>query len=316
MRRSDGLKPEVDLYSATIAVGATGGMFTIFHAILAVSPEAALERVAARLGPQIAQYASIERGFDPTNPFAQMLVSAPMRKLLSRRRGGSAVAAGSRFRAFSRPAASWITVASGTQRCATPYGVECAFGALAALFEGVDECLRSLSDGLAPVAEAYLEGARGNLIHSRDALRKAVEPDCGARWRVRLERGSAAEQVGDLFPLSWREADFDEPIGYVRPDLGASLMSSARIADLAGRRSFAALLASAIAEHTWLHLATGTSWSCSWPTADALVRALNGGRPFPRLGHRDLRGTVDRDVAVELAELGWRRLSSPGLLSP
>jgi hypothetical protein len=82
MRRSDGLKLEVDLYSATIAVGATGGMFTIFHAMLAVSPEAALERVAARLGPQIAQYASIERGFDPTNPFAQMLVSAPMRKLL------------------------------------------------------------------------------------------------------------------------------------------------------------------------------------------------------------------------------------------
>lgn len=82
MRRSDRLKPEIDLYSATIAVGAAGGMFTIFHAMLASGPEGALARVTERLGPQIAQYASIERGFDPTNPFAQMLVSAPMRKLL------------------------------------------------------------------------------------------------------------------------------------------------------------------------------------------------------------------------------------------
>ena len=207
-----------------------------------------------------------------------------------------------------------MTAASGTHRGAMPYGVECAFGGLGALLEGIDECLRSLSDGVAPIAEVYLEGARGNLIHARDALRKAVEPDCGARWRIRVEKGAAAEQVGDGSPLSWCEADRDEPIGYARADLGACLLGSPRIADLAGRRSFAALLASAIAEHAWLHLASGTSWSCSWPTADALVRALNGGRPFPRLGHRDLRGTVDREVAVELAQLGWRRLTSPGLI--
>ena len=122
-----------------------------------------------------------------------------------------------------------MTAASGTRRCATPYGVECAFGGLGALLEGIDECLRSLSDGLAPVAEVYLEGARGNLIHARDALRKAVEPDCGARWRIRVEKGAAAEQVGDGSPLSWREADRDEPIGYARADLGACLVGSRRI---------------------------------------------------------------------------------------
>jgi hypothetical protein len=205
---------------------------------------------------------------------------------------------------------------ASTLRQATPYGVECAFRSLGALFEGLDECLRSLPDGLAPVAATYLEGARGNLIHAREALRKAVEPDDGARWRIRVERGAFTEQVGDGSPLSSREADRDEPIGYKRPDLGASLMLSARLAELATRRSFAALLASALAEHAWLHLPTGTSWSCSWPTADALVRAINGGRPFPRLGHRDLRGTIDRDVAGEMAELGWRRLSSPMLMQP
>jgi hypothetical protein len=73
---------ELDLYSATIAVGATGGMVTIFHAVLAGGPEDALARVTERSGPQLARYASIERGFDATNPFAHMLVSAPMRELL------------------------------------------------------------------------------------------------------------------------------------------------------------------------------------------------------------------------------------------
>lgn len=114
-----------------------------------------------------------------------------------------------------------------TLRQATPYGVECAFRSLGALFEGLDECLRSLPDGLAPVAATYLEGARGNLIHAREALRKAVDPDDGTRWRIRVERGAFTEQVGDGSPLSSREADRDEPIGYKRPDLGASLMLSA-----------------------------------------------------------------------------------------
>jgi hypothetical protein len=207
-----------------------------------------------------------------------------------------------------------MTQARGSRRCATPYGVECAFRSLAALLEGVDECLRTLPDGVAPVSEVYLEGARGNLIHARDALRKAAEPDRGARWRIRLEKGSTVELVGDGSPLSWREGDGEEQIGYARPDLGASLVGSARLAELAGRRTFAAVLASALAEHAWLHLATGTSWSSSWPAADVLVRGLNGGRPFPRIDHREMRGTIDRSVAVELAQLGWRRLSTPSLM--
>lgn len=86
MRRSERPTPspaaELELYSATIAVSAPGGMLTIFHAMLAARPEDVLARVTERLGPDVAQYASVELGFDPNNPFAQMLVSAPMRKLL------------------------------------------------------------------------------------------------------------------------------------------------------------------------------------------------------------------------------------------
>lgn len=206
-----------------------------------------------------------------------------------------------------------MTAATEPSRRATDYGVECAFRILGTALESVDECLRSLPDGLAPVSSVYLEGARGNLLHARDALRTAVEPDSGARWRLRIERGACAEQIGDGSSVSWPEADRKEPIGYARPDLGAALIASSRLADMAGGRSFAALLASSIAEHAWLHLPSGTTWSCSWPAADVLVRALNGGRPFPRLSYRDLRGTVDREVAIELSQLGWRRLRSPGL---
>jgi len=44
MRRSDGAASELELYSATIAVGAPGGMLTIFHAMLAAGPEQVLAR--------------------------------------------------------------------------------------------------------------------------------------------------------------------------------------------------------------------------------------------------------------------------------
>lgn len=82
MRRSDRSVPELELYSATIAVGAPGGMLTIFHAMLASGPEQVLARIAERLGQPVTRFVAVERGFDPANPYAQMLVSEAMRKLL------------------------------------------------------------------------------------------------------------------------------------------------------------------------------------------------------------------------------------------
>lgn len=82
MRRSDGGASDVELYSATIAVGAPGGMLTIFHAMLASGPEQVLARIAERLGQPVTRFVAIERGFDPANPYAQMLVSGAMRRLL------------------------------------------------------------------------------------------------------------------------------------------------------------------------------------------------------------------------------------------
>ncbi|HEX8584242.1 MAG TPA: hypothetical protein VF680_07520 [Allosphingosinicella sp.] len=82
MPRSDHSGPQLELYSTTVAVGAPNGMLTIFHAMLASGPEQVLARIAERLGTPITQLVAIERGFDPANPFAQMLVSDEMRKLL------------------------------------------------------------------------------------------------------------------------------------------------------------------------------------------------------------------------------------------
>jgi hypothetical protein len=84
MRRSDRPAPELELYSATIAVGAPGGMLTIFHAMLASGPEQVLTRIAERLGSPITQFVAVERGFDPANPYAQMLVSKAMEELLGK----------------------------------------------------------------------------------------------------------------------------------------------------------------------------------------------------------------------------------------
>lgn len=84
MRRSDRLAPEIELYSATIAVGAPSGMLTIFHAMLASGPDEVLARIAERLGQPITPFVAIERGFDPANPYAQMLVSEAMMDLLGK----------------------------------------------------------------------------------------------------------------------------------------------------------------------------------------------------------------------------------------
>lgn len=82
MRRPDGRASDLELYSATVAVGAPGGMLTIFHAMLASGPDQVLARIAERLGTPITKFVAVERGFDPANPYAQMLVSEAMGKLL------------------------------------------------------------------------------------------------------------------------------------------------------------------------------------------------------------------------------------------
>lgn len=84
MRRSDQVASQLELYSATIAVGAPGGMVTIFHAMLASGPEEVSARIAERLGQPVTRFAAIERGFDAANPYAQMLVSEAMWTLLGK----------------------------------------------------------------------------------------------------------------------------------------------------------------------------------------------------------------------------------------
>ena len=162
---------------------------------------------------------------------------------------------------------------------------------LDAAIEEVVTVHRDLQDGPAPVAETYIEGAIGALMHARDALAWALAPDEGSRWRARLSEAGITQggERGARLSATLEDAGFR---AHPRPDIGADLIRSERMIGLAASDGFAALLASALAEHRWLHLASGSTWCGTWPAADALVRALAAGRVPAKIGHRAMRGTL------------------------
>lgn len=180
------------------------------------------------------------------------------------------------------------------------------------ILERIDFCRRSLPPEASGTAEIYLQAAYGCALHARDALLAARGDDVGLRWRSRLSANGWVQAGERGVGLSWTERSADETLPPT-PDLGASLIRSERLPELATSACFSALLASALAQHRWMHLATGCSWTSSWVGAEALVRALNCGRPFPKVTAAEMRGTIDRRVAEELAALGWRKISSPTL---
>jgi len=194
----------------------------------------------------------------------------------------------------------------------TAPGILAADGAFEAAVAALAECRRLIPPGLADVSQAYLEGARGALLNARDEFVHATTRDTGQRWRARIAGVDAFQAAGSGERLSDTEFLLGvEDIGETRPDLGADLMCSDVLASMTMSPVFSGLLASALADHAWMHLPSASTWMASWPAAEALVRARSGGRWFPRLHARELRGTVDRKVAQELATLGWRRLEAP-----
>ncbi len=192
-----------------------------------------------------------------------------------------------------------------------PFEPRDGFDRIAAAMAEVVTFARALPEGLAPVAEIYLDGAIGNLIHARDELREALGGGVG-EWRADIAEAGIV-QAGTVGQRTSASVSDDEIELSPCPDLGADLIRSARVLELSRKPAFAALLASALAEHRWLHMASGRTWASTWPIADALLRALGDGRFFPTVDHLVLRGTVDNRVAEELAALGWRRISSPKL---
>ncbi|ANC86673.1 hypothetical protein [Sphingomonas sp. NIC1] len=140
----------------------------------------------------------------------------------------------------------------------------------------------------------------------------ATGPDKGYRWRARLEEAGILQgaDAGDRLSVTLEDMGLHPA---PRPDLGADLIRSERIEGLVEGGAFAGLLASAVGEHRWIHLATASTWYGGQAAAVALVRAIGAGRPVPTIGHRTMRGTVDEAVAGELAALGWRRIAAPAL---
>lgn len=186
------------------------------------------------------------------------------------------------------------------------------FDAMRSVIEQTVALRHLLLDGSTPVAETYVEGAVGALLHARDALRNAALTEKRLCWRVRLVETGILQggDTGARLSTTLEDGGFRSS---PRPDVGADLIRSERIAGLVEADGFAALLTSALAEHRWLHLSSGATWCGTWAAAEALVRALGSGRVVTMVDHRVMRGTVDAAVARELASLGWRRISSPAL---
>lgn len=185
--------------------------------------------------------------------------------------------------------------------------------ALAGALSSLDRLRRdAVADGAA-IAEVYIEAARGNLHHARSALidhrRRCVDRDdrAGALACLAIDSGQPLCRLS--VPDGWRD-ECHPP----RPDLGADLVGSSAFADIARGWLMGGMLVSALADHTWLHLASGILWSTDRAGASVLVAAIGGGRPVAALSAVDLEGTLEEGVVRALAALGWRRLTTPRLL--
>ena len=179
---------------------------------------------------------------------------------------------------------------------------------IAAILSSVDLLRRAVAHGVSPLAEVYLEGARGNLHHAREALLYGADTLTADLRGVRVVRDTQGALCRLELPDGW--ADEAHP---ARPDLGADLLSSPDVARLSSGWLMGGMLVSALADHAWLHLATGTSWATDRSGALALVAALGGGRPVADLRYAELAGTLEVGLVRTLAGLGWRRLRSPRL---
>lgn len=179
----------------------------------------------------------------------------------------------------------------------------------------IDQVRRLLAGGDAPLAEVYLEGARGNLQHARSAVIRRLRAN-GCQWTVELGSGAKISVIGGericrlVRPKGWRDEMLPP-----RADLGADLIRSEMFRSRASGRWAAAMLAAALADHSWLHVASGTEWATDRSGALALVSALSGGRPVDMLAVEDLDGALEEGLLRDMAALGWRRLTTPRLSS-
>lgn len=177
----------------------------------------------------------------------------------------------------------------------------------------VDLLRRRLEGGAAPMAVVYLEGARGCLHHARESMLHYMRR-AGEDWSMRLPGGATiVGETGRRLCRVETPPDWQDEVLPTSPDLGSDLFASQEMREGARGRLFCAMLAAALADHTWLHLPTGSSWATDRSGAVALVGALAGGRPIDFLTVDQLSGSLDETIVRQIAGLGWRRLRSPRL---
>ncbi len=199
------------------------------------------------------------------------------------------------------------------QSIASTSGRDFRLTMLEATLSSLDRMRRSLGGGEAPMSVVYLEAARGCLHHAREALLNYMRHE-GEAWSSMMSGGAtlvgtSGQRLCTLkAPAGWE--DERQP---ATADLGSDLFGSAEIRDDAGRRMFGAMLACALADHAWLHTATGASWATDRSGAVALVGALSGGRPVDVIAVETLSGALEETLVRRIADLGWRRLRSPSL---
>jgi hypothetical protein len=179
----------------------------------------------------------------------------------------------------------------------------------------IDVLRRGLRAGAAPVAEVYVEGARGALHHAREAELRAREASGLQGFlsvgKVNVPVNLTSPLCAAVLPAGWRDE-----VGPARPDLGADLIESHALRGMSRGDYLGAMLASALAHHAWLHEASGEVWSTDRSGAAALVGALSGGRAGPAFGYEETLGTVEVRIVHALAGIGWRRFRSPRYEGP
>lgn len=179
----------------------------------------------------------------------------------------------------------------------------------------MDMLKRTLEGGMAPMAVVYLEGARGCLHHARESMLHYMR-QVGEDWSLRLTGDATiAGETGRRLCRVETLPGWKDEILPTSPDLGSDVFASPEMRTGARGRLYAAMLTAALADHAWLHLATGKSWATDRSGAVALVGALSDGRPIDVLTVEQLSGSLDETVVRQIAVLGWRRLRSPQLES-
>ena len=209
-----------------------------------------------------------------------------------------------------------VTIGNG------PRGITQIADALEALHPLIHAVEVGLSGLGVPVAPLYLASARGSLHHAaryisrhcstygRQAGEEIVEgsgislQSCAKRHWV----GVRHQQVGSTLV---EDPVAELPPRAASPNLASALIRSNAADELCAGPVGAMLLADALADERWLHLASGTKWSTDAAGARVLVSAISGGRSFPGRPAGIRHRMIDREVLSLLTSLGWSRLVSP-----